>query len=101
LVLDVMELFRTALWEIPLLGSVNRLQWDLGEDFALSPGQVWLSESGRKKAIGLFEQRLSESHKHPHTGQSLTYARMIELELRLLEKEWTGCPGLFAQMRMR
>lgn len=101
LVLDVMELFRTALWEIPLLGSVNRLQWDLAADFALSPGQVWLSECGRKKAIGLFEQRLSESHKHPHTGQSLTYARMIELELRLLEKEWTGCPGLFAQMRMR
>jgi CRISPR-associated protein Cas1 len=62
---------------------------------------VWLSESGRKKAIALFEERLQESHKHPHTGQSLTYARMIELELRLLEKEWTGCPGLFARMRMR
>jgi CRISPR-associated protein Cas1 len=101
LVLDVMELFRTTLWEIPLIGSVNRLQWDLDDDFALSPGQVWLSEAGRKKAIGLFEERLTESHQHPHTGQSLTYARMIELELRLLEKEWTGCPGLFARMRMR
>ncbi len=101
LVLDVMELFRTTLWEIPLIGSVNRLQWDVENDFALSPGQVWLSESGRKKAIGLFEERLTESHKHPHTGQSLSYARMIELELRLLEKEWTGCPGLFARMRVR
>jgi CRISPR-associated protein Cas1 len=101
LVLDVMELFRTTLWEIPLIGSVNRLQWDIEGDFALSPGQVWLSEAGRKKAIGLFEERLTESHKHPHTGQSLSYARMIELELRLLEKEWTGCPGLFARMRVR
>ena len=36
-----------------------------------------------------------------HTGQSLTYARLVELEVRLLEKEWTGCPGLFAQMRLR
>ncbi len=101
LVLDVMELFRTSLWEIPLIGSVNRQQWDVAEDFTLTPGQVWLSETGRKKAIGLFEQRLVESHKHPHTGQSLSYERMIELEMRLLEKEWSGCPGLFAQMRMR
>lgn len=101
LVLDVMELFRTPLWEMPLIGSVNRLQWDLERDFAVSPGQVWLSDDGRKKAIKLFEERLEESHRHPHTGQSLTYARMIELELRLLEKEWTGCPGLFAQLRLR
>jgi CRISP-associated protein Cas1 len=101
LVLDVMELFRTILWEIPLIGSVNRMQWEIDDDFTLSPGQVWLSESGRKKAIGLFEERLNESHKHPHTSQSLAYARMIELELRLLEKEWTGYPGLFARMRVR
>ena len=101
LVLDVMELFRTTLWEIPLIGSVNRMQWEVDNDFAVSPGQIWLSESGRKKAISLFEERLEESHKHPHTGQSLTYSRMIELELRLLEKEWTGCPGLFARMRVR
>jgi CRISPR-associated protein Cas1 len=101
LVLDVMELFRTTLWEMPVIGSVNRLQWDVEGDFAISPGQTWLSESGRRKAIDLFEERLQESHKHPHTGQALTYARMIELELRLLEKEWTGCPGLFARMRVR
>jgi CRISPR-associated protein Cas1 len=101
LVLDVMELFRTTLWEIPLIGSVNRQQWNVERDFAVSPGQVWLSDIGRKTAITLFEERLEESHKHPHTGQSLTYARMIELELRLLEKEWTGCPGLFARMRVR
>ncbi|MEX2140452.1 MAG: type I-MYXAN CRISPR-associated endonuclease Cas1 [Pirellulales bacterium] len=101
LVLDVMELFRTTLWEMPLIGSVNRSQWDPDGDFAISPGQIWLSESGRKKAIGLFEERLRESYKHPHTGQSLAYSRMIELELRLLEKEWTGCPGLFARMRVR
>ena len=99
LVLDVMELFRTTLWEMPLIGSVNRLQWDVAATLRFRPGQIWLSESGRKKAIGLFEERLEESYKHPHTGQSLTYARMIELELRLLEKEWSGCPGLFARMR--
>ena len=101
LVLDVMELFRTSLWEIPVIGSINRQQWDVDADFAITPGQVWLSESGRKKAIGLFEERLTEAYKHPHTGQSLAYVRMIELEMRLLEKEWTGCAGLFAKLRLR
>lgn len=54
-----------------------------------------------EERLALFEQRLQESYKHPHTGQSLTYARMVELEVRLLEKEWTGCPNQFARLRMR
>jgi CRISPR-associated protein Cas1 len=101
LVLDLMELFRTLLWDIPLIGSLNRGQWELTEDFAVTPGQVWLSDTGRRKAIELFEQRLTEAYRHPHTGQSLTYDRIVELETRLLEKEWTGCPGLFARLRLR
>ena len=101
LMLDVMELFRTSLWEIPLVGSVNRGQWNVQDDFEIRPGQVWLAAAGRKKALELFEQRLQESYKHPHTGQSLCYARMVELEVRLLEKEWTGCPGMFARLRLR
>ena len=32
---------------------------------------------------------------------SLSYARALELEARLLEKEWTGEPGMFARMRLR
>ena len=101
LMLDVMELFRTPLWEMTLVGSLNRGQWHPQDDFEIRRDHVWLSAAGHKKAIQLFEQRLQESYKHPHTGQSLSYARMVELELRLLEKEWTGCPGLFAQMRIR
>jgi CRISPR-associated protein Cas1 len=101
LVLDMIELFRTSIWEIPLVGSMNRGQWDAKTDFEIRPGQVWLSDAGRKKALELFEQRLQESYKHPYTGQSLCYARMVELEVRLLEKEWTGGPGLFARLRLR
>ncbi|WP_206028495.1 type I-MYXAN CRISPR-associated endonuclease Cas4/Cas1 [Thalassoroseus pseudoceratinae] len=101
LVLDLMELFRVPLWDMPLVGSLNRGQWQIEDDFELRPGHVWLSDTGRKKALTLFEQRLEESAKHPHTGQALTYARMLELEVRLLEKEWTGCPGHFAKFRLR
>lgn len=101
LVLDLMELYRTPLWDMMVVASVNRGQWSNDEHFSVTPGQVWLSESGRKQAIELFEQRLQESYRHPHHGQSLTYTRMIELECRLLEKEWSGCPGLFARWRIR
>jgi CRISPR-associated protein Cas1 len=37
----------------------------------------------------------------PGARYSLSYARALELEARLLEKEWSGEPGLFARMRLR
>ena len=101
LVLDLMEMFRVPVWDMVLLGSLNRLQWDSKSDFQASAGRVWLSTAGRKKAIGLFEKRLAETWKHPVVGYSLSYSRLIELEVRLLEKEWSGAPGLFARMRLR
>ena len=101
LVLDLMELFRVPIWDMTLIGSLNRQQWDAAADFEVTKAKVWLSEAGRKKAIGLFESRLQETWKHPVLNYSLSYARTIELEARLLEKEWTGEPGLFAQARLR
>jgi CRISPR-associated protein Cas1 len=101
LVLDLMELFRVLLWDMVQLGSLNRGQWDPKSDFIATPAKVWLSDLGRKKAIGLFEARLDETWKHPVLGYSLSYARAMELEARLLEKEWSGEPGLFARMRLR
>ncbi|MEM3489017.1 MAG: type I-MYXAN CRISPR-associated endonuclease Cas1 [Nitrososphaerota archaeon] len=101
LVLDIMEIFRLVIWDIALLGSVNRLQWNVASDFIASPSKVWLSDEGKKKAVQLFENRLNEKWRHPVTGYSLSYARTIELEVRLLEKEWMGSPGLFARSRLR
>lgn len=102
LALDLMEIFRSLLVDIPVLNSVNRQQWDIQADFTLAGEQVWLSDSGRKKLIGLYERRKTETWKHPVIGYSLSYARMLELEVRLLEKEWMeGETGLFAQIRLR
>lgn len=101
LVLDLMELFRVPLWDMVLIGSLNRGQWNPDADFAVTKAKVWLSDDGRRKAIGLFEARLDETWKHPVVGYSLSYARTLELEARLLEKEWTGEPGLFARLRLR
>jgi len=101
LVLDLMELFRLPVWDIAVIGSVNRLQWNPESDFEIAGGRVWLSIEGRKKAIRLFEDRLEETWKHPVVGYSMSYGRLIELEVRLLEKEWAGKPGLFGRMRLR
>jgi len=101
LVLDLLELFRVALWDIPMIGSLNRLQWNPDEDFIVSANKVWLSSTGKAKAIGIYEKRLQDKWKHPVTGYSLSYERTIELETRLLEKEWSGEPGLFARARLR
>ena len=100
LALDLMELFRTTLWDMPLAASVNRRQWT-EEHLETSKNQVWLSDEGRRLAISLFEQRKQETWKHPVLEYSLSYARAIELEVRLLEKEWSGEEGLFARMRLR
>ena len=100
LALDLMELFRTTLWDMPLVASVNRRQWN-EEHLVPSRNQVWLSDEGKRLAVSLFEQRKQESWKHPVLSYSLSYARSIELEARLLEKEWSGEDGLFARMRLR
>ncbi|MBU0910359.1 MAG: type I-MYXAN CRISPR-associated endonuclease Cas1 [Proteobacteria bacterium] len=100
LALDLMDLFRLILWDIPLIGSVNRKQWSK-DDFAVTGKQVWLNADGRRKAISIYESRKQEKWKHPVLNYSLSYARTIELEARLLEKEWGGQPGLFAGLRLR
>lgn len=101
LALDLMEIFRVPLVDMPVMASVNRNQWDVDADFNVQRDQVWLSDAGRRKFISLYERRKEEKWKHPVTQYSLTYRRLIELEVRLLEKEWMGEGGLFAQLVVR
>lgn len=101
LALDLMEMFRVLLVDIPVLNSINRMQWDPENDFVVTGDQVWLSDEGKRKLITVYERRKTETWKHPAIGYSLSYGRMIELEVRLLEKEWMGEGGLFGQLRLR
>lgn len=99
--LDLMEIFRVPLVDMPVVASINRGQWDAKKDFEIRGQQVWLSRLGLRKFINLYERRKQESWKHPMTGYSLTYRRLLELEVRLLEKEWSGECGLFAKLIVR
>ncbi len=105
LALDLMEIFRVPLVDMVVVSSINRGQWDLNADFEIRGikdyQQVWLSDLGKKKWINLYEQRKAETWKHPVTKYSLTYRRLMELEVRLLEKEWSGEGGLFGKLILR
>ena len=101
LALDLMELFRVPLVDLPVIASINRKQWDIESDFDIAGQQVWLSDEGRKKLISIYERRKSDYWRHPVVRRSLSYSRIMELEVRLLEKEWMNEGGLFARMRLR
>jgi len=103
LALDLQELFRVAMVDMPIVGGVNRKQFNFESDFVFvrSGPQVWLSTEGKKKAISLYEKRKADQWKHPVLKYSLSYGRTMELEVRLLEKEWSDAPGLFALSRLR
>jgi CRISPR-associated protein Cas1 len=49
LALDLMELFRVPLVDLPVIGSINRKQWDIEDDFDVAGQQVWLSDEGAKE----------------------------------------------------
>ncbi|MDG7037058.1 MAG: type I-MYXAN CRISPR-associated endonuclease Cas1 [Nitrososphaerota archaeon] len=101
LALDIMELFRVPVWDMIVITSINRQQWNSGSKFEVTKEHVWLSKVGKREVVELFENRMNEVWKHPVTGYSLSWRRAIELEVRLLEKEWSSTPGLFARARIR
>lgn len=101
LALDLLEIFRVPLVDMLVMASINKGQWDVRADFEIRGVQVWLSDTGKRKLVSLYERRKEETWKHPATGYSLTYRRLLELEVRLLEKEWSGEGGLFGQLIVR
>jgi CRISPR-associated protein Cas1 len=99
--LDLMEMFRVPIVDMAVLAALNRRTFDADEDFVETPGRVLLTERGRVKIVEAIERRLQDQWRHDVVGYSLSYARIIELEVRLLEKEWLGEGGLFARLRIR
>lgn len=99
--LDLMEMFRVPIVDMTIVGALNRRTFDADDDFAEAPGRVLLNERGRTKLVEVIERRLQDEWRHDVVGYSLTYARIIELEVRLVEKEWLGEGGLFARFRIR
>jgi CRISPR-associated protein Cas1 len=98
---DLMELFRVPLVDLPVVASLNRRQWQKRHAHDAGPAGWLLTDAGRVQAIGIYEERRRETWRHPVTGYSLSYARLIELEVRLLEKTYSGGGDLFAKRALR
>lgn len=101
LALDLMEPFRVPLVDMAVVAAFNRRTFDADEDFIDTAGQVLMTESGRSKLIEVLERRMMDEWRHEVVGVSMSYARILEVEARLLEKEWTGEPGRYARLRIR
>jgi CRISPR-associated protein Cas1 len=96
-----MELFRVPIVDMAVVAALNRRTFEVDEDFQVQGAAISLSDTGRRKLITALERRLTESWHHAAVGYSLSYSRLIELEVRLLEKEWSGEGGLFGKLRLR
>lgn len=101
LALDLMEVFRVPIVDMSVVAALNRGTFDADLDFRQAGSGYLLTASGRRKLIETIERRRADTWRHSVVGYSLSYARMVELEVRLLEKEWMNEGGLFARFRLR
>lgn len=101
LALDLMEVFRVPIVDMALVAALNRCTFSADSDFAEAGSGFVLTDLGRRKAIETIERRRADTWRHDVVGYSLSYARMVELEVRLLEKEWMKEGNLFARFRLR
>ncbi len=94
--LDVAEIFKPIVVDRVIFTLVNRGALkakdfrggdEAGGDEA---GGVFLTEKGRKTFLEAYETRLKETVKHPKLGRSVSYRRLIRLDLYKLEKHLLG-----------
>jgi CRISPR-associated protein Cas1 len=95
LALDLVEEFRAIVVDSVVLRCLNN---DLVTPADFSPGStperpVILSDSGKRRFIQTFEERLETSIEHPVTHEQMTYRRAFEIQTRLLARCFrTGQP---------
>lgn len=83
LALDLMEEFRPLVADSVVLSMINSAE--VGEqDFLVRGGSVALTTAGRRKTIEAYHRRLDSLVTHPIFGYSISYARVIEVQSRLL-----------------
>ena len=83
--LDVAEIFKPIVVDRVIFTLINRgaLQ---AKDFRSGTEGIFLTEKGRKTFLEAYETRLKETVKHPKLGRSVSYRRLIRMELYKLEK---------------
>ncbi len=83
LALDLMEEFRPVIADSVVLTLINN-ELVGPDDFLVWRGACQLTEQGRKAFFAAYEQRKATVVTHPVYGYRMSYARMLEVQARML-----------------
>lgn len=83
LALDLMEEFRPVIADSVVLNLINN-ESVTQADFVIWRDACQLTDAGRKKFFAAYEHRKATEITHPVYGYRMTYARMLEVQARML-----------------
>lgn len=85
LALDLAEIFKPILVDRTLFALLNKKMVQPG-DFDKQVNSCVLKESGRKKVVKAWDEKLAETLKHRSLGRSVSYKHLVKLECYKLVK---------------
>ena len=89
LALDLAEIFKPILVDRVIFKVLNKKEIQ-AKDFDSNLNRIHLKESGKKKFVQSFENRLSETIMHRTLNKKVSYKHMIKLEAYKLQKHLLG-----------
>ncbi len=89
LALDIAELFKPMIVDRTIFHLVNKGIMS-EDDFNRDLKGVLLSETGKKKFISAYNEKLNTTVKHRNLGRNVSYQRLIRLECYKLAKHLLG-----------
>jgi CRISPR-associated protein Cas1 len=89
LALDLAEIFKPILADRLIFSLLNKKQVQ-SSDFDFKLNSCLLKESGRKKVVKAWDEKLSETIKHRSLGRNVSYKHLVKLECYKLSKHLLG-----------
>jgi CRISPR-associated protein Cas1 len=89
LALDLMEEFRPVIADSVVLTMINN-EMVTPDDFVVWRGACMLTDRGRKAFFAAYEARKATEISHPVYGYKMSYARMLEVQVRMLASYLRG-----------
>lgn len=87
--LDVAEIFKPIIVDRLIFTLINKKML-AKKDFDKHVGGILLSEAGRKKFMVELDKRMKTTVNHRHLGKSVSYKRLVRLELYKIQKHIMG-----------
>jgi CRISPR-associated protein Cas1 len=87
--LDLAEIFKPIMVDRLIFTMINK-KMITKKDFDKHTQGILLSETGRKKFITELDKRMKTTVNHRHLGKSVSYRRLIRLELYKIQKHIMG-----------